>query len=230
MSVLTKDASRLEVVREMFLARLKVPHAGTHRLIEELEDTFGAYSSFESRFGDERYTERMKSVTVIVTKTRIANIKRESLEIALNSADHKMESYLSYVDALKRDHYKRKEGMIIKEIKCLYWRTTRLFFYNPQIWVSFLAFLTAGNETDLKYLEFIASRAIKNSGSCSVCADLWGYYMIARDRNGDGVDDIYKDAAQLMISLKNYEQMDLISVLRLSLARMSSSNPILNLY
>lgn len=66
----------IEAFRKEFIMRLKVPHAA-------LDATFTDYSSFETKFDNANYIDRLKFASMIVSKTRAECKERDKLETAL---------------------------------------------------------------------------------------------------------------------------------------------------
>lgn len=161
-------------------------------ILQDLDETFNSYSSFESRFGNDQYTDNLKVASGIVAKTKISCTRRDKQESLLRESGETLEAYMEYINLLKKWSLKQKQNTLEAEITLIYWRAIQKHYWNPLIWNSFLDFLKDSyfkKEEALKSgsgvgseIEHIAFRAIKNSFQCMTNTGLWVHYLLIKVR------------------------------------------------
>ncbi|KAJ3190926.1 Squamous cell carcinoma antigen recognized by T-cells 3 [Irineochytrium annulatum] len=146
-----------ELVRSMFLARLKVPHA-------QISETFSDYSPFESKYNPDNYEERMKAATLLKSKAEEEYDKRDAFEMRLSSSGT-VADYLEYI-AAERANTKHLDK---KLVRTLFERAVAVHYLDPSLWELFITYMM----TNLKAkgpVTAVAERAVRN---CSWSGMLW---------------------------------------------------------
>jgi hypothetical protein len=67
-----------------------------------------------------------------------------------------------------------------KEIKALYQRAIKIYYYDAGLWISYLSFLSSVQPSliDRGDLAVLASHAAMSSFACMANPDLWALYLI----------------------------------------------------
>jgi hypothetical protein len=100
-----------------------------------IQETFNAYSSFESRYDNEGYVSRLKSANLIVTETKRDTDRRELKEILLRESGFSVDSFLSYIE-----FEKTKLGNQIGFVRCLYERAITCHPIVLDLWVRYIEY------------------------------------------------------------------------------------------
>ncbi|KAJ3373752.1 Splicing factor [Kappamyces sp. JEL0680] len=205
----------IDHVRQLFLQRLAVPHAGTEQrrlhLMLELEETSGAYSAFESTFGSEQYTDRMKNAMAIVSKTRMLCSKREALEMELLQSENSLQVFMAYKDQAIKWASKEKKSSGLDEVVSVYQRAIRVYYWDAELWDSYLIFCLHHSGSlpciTLAELDHAAIRATKSSHACMTKASLWHKVLLIREHLGASIDDIQQVAYEAALFISSSQDM-----------------------
>ncbi len=151
----------------------------------ELDETFGLYSQFESKCNQGEYDNRLKSATKVVSRTRSLNDYRDICENDLRITGFSVISFQNYINSVKKWKYKQKQIVenqsFEEEIKVLYQRATKIHYYDSNLWISFLSYLSTVDPKLIDNEDFtrLCSHAVMSSSQCMSNFELWALYLIA---------------------------------------------------
>ena len=182
------ESSKIDHIRSLYLARLAVLHS-------KLQDTFDDYSSFESRFDPDGYTNRMIHASKIKSATAIECSKRDPYEQALIDNPTCI-SYFAYIAFEKSQ--KTKDNL---RIKSLFERALEAESLNPSVWIAYLLFLL--QDLPIKHiLQNVAKEAIQ---TISFSPDIWIIYIRIQKLYGSSQEHAKNALLKALESLKNDE-------------------------
>ncbi|KND03481.1 uncharacterized protein SPPG_00965 [Spizellomyces punctatus DAOM BR117] len=169
------DELQVKRVRDMYLKRLRIPHA-------QLEETFSDYSGFESKYDSEQYEKHLTSANASVAKTRVEVELREPYEKALVDSGQGLAEFLAYVTF----ETSRPKGGDKFRIRTLYERAISVHCLNPTLWDAYIIDMSNMFQIGVVLIP-LAERSVRN---CNWAADLWCHYFRIMERFGRTKGDI----------------------------------------
>ncbi|KAI8818501.1 uncharacterized protein EV422DRAFT_537284 [Fimicolochytrium jonesii] len=157
-----KSDEQRDRLRQMYLRRLQQPHA-------QLEETFSAYSTFESTWDAANYEAQLVAANALVAATRLLLNAREPYENALKASGGSVEDYLRYIEFEKQ----KKQGTDQFRIRTLYERALATHCLDATLWDAYIVDMMIICPVELVVLP-IAVRAVRN---CPWAGDMWSHHI-----------------------------------------------------
>ncbi|KAJ3057547.1 Splicing factor [Rhizophlyctis rosea] len=191
---LQQTTESVEKVRSMFLDRLRIPHSA-------LEDTFQAYSQFESTFDASNYDQRLPAVNSVVAKTRQGVAAREQHEQQLKDSGFALHTFLSYVGFEKKN---KKEAQ--NWVRALYERAVTIHCLDPSVWDAYIIDMMSLLQVSVILLG-LTERAVKN---CYMASDLWSHrirIMTFFEQSAEQIADQYQRGLAFVLMSGNIDEV-----------------------
>lgn len=184
----------IEFARSQYMELLAIPH-------QEVDETFSAYSAFESIYGSKSYESYLKAATKIVSKSNSLNSNRDICESDLRASDYSLQSFYSYIGSVKKWKYKQKsvtDQSFEEEIKAIYERAIKIYYWDSSLWISYLSFLSSVQPEliDRKELAAISAHAVMSSFACMSNPDLWSLHLVIQESAGKSWEELEESFTQ----------------------------------
>ncbi|ANB11734.1 Prp24p [Sugiyamaella lignohabitans] len=164
-------------LKELYLARLRIPHA-------EIATTFSDFSTFVTTYYNSTYEGEMVAANKIYSETlKILNY-RDSWELKLKS-DPSLQTFADYIQwELERP----KRYFRADLVQGLYERVIELYQYVALVWDDYIIFLCEQPKSfSRKTVESAIQRATK---SCPTSGSLWAHRIRVSESYGADFEDI----------------------------------------
>jgi hypothetical protein len=99
-----------------------------------MDDTFSAYSTFETRFDNQHYMKNIKLANAVYAKAKSDLNSLEKWELKL--VPEEWDTFLAFIE-----HEMASKRPEVFRIRTLYERALILHYYSPFVWDEYLTFL-----------------------------------------------------------------------------------------
>ncbi|KAJ3079472.1 Squamous cell carcinoma antigen recognized by T-cells 3, partial [Quaeritorhiza haematococci] len=122
------------------------------RLLEK--EITSEYSSFETRFDNQHYEQRLKSANAVYAKAKADSLAREPFERTLTETSNSLDAFLSYIDfensspsstsgGSNSSSSTANSGVDKRRIRTLFERAVVVHCLDPRVWDAYLIFMEA---------------------------------------------------------------------------------------
>lgn len=171
-----------ELLKEMYLQRLSVPHA-------YIEDTFVQYSTFITAHFNRNYEDEMLKGNKIYSGTKRAVEYRDNWEITVRD-DPALSVYAQYI------HWEQKRPKKYQNqelVKALYERALLVHPFIPEVWDDYLLFL-CDKFYPQDVVDSVVDRAVK---ACPWSGTLWAHKIRLAEVHKCDEEEMFDIASQL---------------------------------
>ncbi len=131
------DEKQIIYIRSLYIKRLSVPHIRNLILsfiLVDIDDTFSAYSTFETRFDNQNYMKNIKlgNSVYVKAKTDLDALERWELKLV-------PEEWATFIAFIEHEMASKRPEVF--RIRTLFERALIHHYYSPFVWDEYLCFL-----------------------------------------------------------------------------------------